>query len=76
MRDHYDLASMDGKKNPYLHDLTESVTIRLDNATIAYFKALGEEMGLSYQHLINLCLRDCSQCRRKPVVTRTPRQRS
>jgi uncharacterized protein (DUF4415 family) len=40
--------------------LKRQVTIRLDDATIAYFKALSDETGIRYQTLINLYLRDCA----------------
>ncbi len=33
--------------------------IRLDKETVAYFKALAQKNGISYQNLINLYLRDC-----------------
>ena len=36
------------------------ITIRLDKSTVAYFKELAEEMGMPYQNLINLYLRDCA----------------
>ncbi len=41
------------------------MTIRLDEATIGYFKGLAEEIGVPYQTLINLCLRDCATSGRK-----------
>jgi len=41
------------------------VTIRLDAETIGYFKALAVEMGVPYQTLINLYLRDCAASRRR-----------
>lgn len=37
----------------------QQVTIRLDTATVDYFKALADESGIAYQSLINLYLRDC-----------------
>ena len=65
MRDHYDFAEMKGEKNPYIKRLKQPITIRLDKATVAYFKALAEEMGMPYQNLINLYLRDCALKHRK-----------
>ena len=65
MRDHYDFSSMKGIRNPYLGKLKESITIRLDRPTVAYFKALAEELGMPYQSLINLYLRDCVESERK-----------
>ena len=65
MKDHYDFGKMKGEKNPYLKHLKQPITIRLDKATIAYFRALAGELGIPYQNLINLYLRDCALCRRK-----------
>jgi len=65
MRKHYDFGKMKGEKNPYIKHLKQPVTMRLDKATIAYFKSLGVELGIPYQSLINLYLRDCAQNRRK-----------
>ena len=60
MRDHYDFENMKGEKNPYIKELKQPVTMRLDKSTIAYFKSLAEELGMPYQGLINLYLRDCA----------------
>ena len=65
MRDHYDFSKMKGRKNPYLKHLKQPVTMRLDRDTIAYFKSLAEEIGIPYQSLINLYLRDCAVNERK-----------
>ena len=65
MRDHYDFSKMKGRKNPYLKHLKQPVTMRLDRDTIAYFKSLAEEVGIPYQSLINLYLRDCAMNERK-----------
>jgi len=65
MRNHYDFSKMKGVKNPYLKQLKQPVTIRLDKATVAYFKALASELGMPYQNLINLYLRDCAVSSRK-----------
>jgi predicted DNA binding CopG/RHH family protein len=59
MRDHYDFGNMKGTRNPYVGRLKESITIRLDRPTVAYFRALAAELGMPYQSLINLYLRDC-----------------
>ena len=50
--------------NPYAQKLKKQVTIRLDEDTIAYFKAMAEGKGLPYQGLINLYLLDCAQSHR------------
>ena len=42
-----------------------SMSFRLDEPTIAYFKDLSEETGIPYQTLINLYLRDCATSGRK-----------
>jgi predicted DNA binding CopG/RHH family protein len=60
MRKHYDFDKMKGERNPYVRQLKQPITIRLDKATIAYFKALAAELGMPYQNLINLYLRDCA----------------
>ncbi len=60
MRDHYDFENMKGEKNPYIKELKQPVTMRLDKSTISYFKSLAEELGMPYQSLINLYLRDCA----------------
>jgi len=66
MRDNYDFSQ--GKPNPYSDRLKKQVTIRLDNGTIQYFKDLAEEIGIPYQTLINLYLRDCALNKRKLVM--------
>jgi len=62
---HYDFATMKGEKNPYTKQLKQPVTMRLDKSTVAYFKSLATELGVPYQSLINLYLRDCALHRRK-----------
>jgi len=70
MRKHYDFSK--AKKNPYAKRLKQSVTIRLDASTVAYFRALAEETGLPYQSLINLYLRDCAASGRRIDLTWRP----
>ena len=65
MRSHYDFTKMKGVKNPYIKQLKQPITIRLDKATIAYFKDLALDVGIPYQNLINLYLRDCAENKRK-----------
>ena len=60
MRRHYEFDEMKGQRNPYVRQLKQPVTIRLDKATVAYFKTLAEELGMPYQNLINLYLRECA----------------
>jgi predicted DNA binding CopG/RHH family protein len=68
MRSRYDFAGMKGEKNPYVKQLKQPVTIRLDKASIDYFKGLASELGIPYQNLINLYLRDCAVNERKPTL--------
>ena len=63
MRDEYDFSK--AKHNPYAKALKSQVTIRLDKPTIEYFKKLSEEVGVPYQSLINLYLRDCAVSEKK-----------
>jgi predicted DNA binding CopG/RHH family protein len=65
MRKHYDFDKMKGEKNPYIKQLKQPITIRLDKSTVAYFKAMASELGMPYQNLINLYLRDCALNRKK-----------
>ena len=69
MRAHYDFSKMKARKNPYAKLLKQSVTIRLDRDTVAYFKELAARTGLPYQQLINLYLRDCA-IRKKELALR------
>ena len=66
MRKEYDFSK--SRKNPYASQLKRQVTIRLDTAAVAYFKQLGAELGMPYQNLINLFLRDCALQKRRPSV--------
>ena len=68
MRDHYDFRKMKGVKNPYIKQLKQRITMRLDKPTIIYFKTLAAELGMPYQSLINLYLRECAQNRKKPKI--------
>jgi predicted DNA binding CopG/RHH family protein len=60
MKSYYDFSKMKGQKNPYIKQLKQPVTIRLDKVSVAYFKAMANELGMPYQNLINLFLRDCT----------------
>jgi len=63
MRKEYDFSK--SRKNPYASQLKKQITIRLDEDAIKYFKAISEEIGIPYQSLINLYLRDCAVSNRK-----------
>lgn len=67
MRKEYDFSK--SRKNPYASQLKRQITIRLDEDAIAYFKAVSEEVGIPYQSLINLYLRDCAATHRKLDLT-------
>ncbi len=63
MRKEYDFSS--ASKNPYATQLKKQITIRLDEDSIGYFKGISEQVGIPYQSLINLYLRDCAAQGRK-----------
>jgi predicted DNA binding CopG/RHH family protein len=63
MRKEYDFSN--ARPNPYAKRLKRSVTIRLDEGTIEYFKDLAAETGIPYQTLINSYLRECAATRRR-----------
>ena len=63
MRKEYDFSA--AKKNPYAARLKKQITIRLDEESITYFKSISEDVGIPYQSLINLYLRDCAASHRK-----------
>jgi uncharacterized protein (DUF4415 family) len=63
MRKEYDFSK--SRRNPYAAQLKKQITIRLDEDAIAYFKGISEEVGIPYQSLINLYLRDCAASQRK-----------
>jgi uncharacterized protein (DUF4415 family) len=70
MRSEYDFSK--SRKNPYAKQLKRQVTIRLDTAAVDYFKKMAAEMGMPYQNLINLFLRDCAIQKRRPVIQWPP----
>ena len=63
MRKSYDFSK--SVENPYAKRLKKQITIRLDEDTILYFKAMAEDKGIPYQSLINLYLRDCANEQRQ-----------
>ena len=63
MREEYDFSS--ASKNPYASRLKKQITIRLDEESVNYFKSISENVGIPYQSLINLYLRDCAASQRK-----------
>ncbi len=64
----YDLSKMKSRRNPYAAKLKKSVTMRLSEDVVQYFKAMAAEAGVPYQSLINLYLRDCLAQNRKVEI--------
>lgn len=69
MRKSYDFST--ARRNPYAKRLKKQVTIRLDAPTLDYFKDLSEEIGIPYQTLINLYLRECFVKGKRPSLAWT-----
>ena len=67
MREEYDFSK--GAKAPYVKPAKTTVTIRLDQETVSYFKELAEQMNIPYQTLINSYLADCVANKIKPSVS-------
>ena len=63
MRKEYDFSP--ARKNPYASRLKRRITLRLDEESINYFKAISEHVGIPYQSIISLYLRDCAATHRK-----------
>lgn len=57
MLEEYDFSN--ARKNPYAKALKKQITINIDSNTIDYFKEQAEVVGIPYQTLINLYLKDC-----------------
>jgi uncharacterized protein (DUF4415 family) len=68
MREEYDIMSLNPKKNPHAKTNKKQVTINLDENVIEYFKNQSDAVGIPYQTLINLYLRDCMKNNRHPEV--------
>ena len=65
MKKEYDFSKMKSVKNPYAKFLKKQITIKINDNTIAYFKNLANETGITYQNLINLYLTDCANTHKK-----------
>jgi uncharacterized protein (DUF4415 family) len=63
MKKHYDFSK--ARRNPYAKRLKKQVTIRLDESTLQYFRTLADRVGVPYQTLINMYLRDCAESHRE-----------
>lgn len=57
MREEYDFSN--ARKNPYAARLKKTITINFDEDIIDYFKKESDSVGIPYQTLINMYLRDC-----------------
>ena len=68
MKRSYDFSA--ARRNPYARRLKKQVTIRLDEATLGYFRRLSGEFGIGYQTLINLYLRECAAAGKRPTLRR------
>ena len=64
MRAEYEFSKMKGRRNPYARLLKKPVTIRLGADVVEYFKSMANQLGVPYQNLMNLYLRDCVQSHR------------
>jgi predicted DNA binding CopG/RHH family protein len=49
MKKEYDLSKLKSQKNPYASKLKKSVTMRLSEDIISYFKDMATESGVPYQ---------------------------
>jgi len=67
MKDNYDFSN--SVKNPYPKKIKQQITIKIDEETINYFKKMADEIGISYQNLINLYLHDCAENNKKIKVS-------
>ncbi|AHN27903.1 MULTISPECIES: CopG family antitoxin [Snodgrassella] len=63
MKKEYDFSQ--AKRNPYSGQLKKTITIRIDEDSITYFKDMADETGLPYQVLMNMYLKDCAENKRK-----------
>ncbi|MBU0504986.1 MAG: BrnA antitoxin family protein [bacterium] len=63
MRKEYNFTK--ANKNPYAKQLKQQITIRIEKDTINYFKQLSSEIGIPYQNLINLYLKECAVSKKK-----------
>jgi uncharacterized protein (DUF4415 family) len=70
MRKSYDFSK--ATRNPYAKRVKRQLTIRVDDATIEYFRKLAEEVSVPYQTLINMYLRDCAASRRRLAMKWIP----
>ena len=63
MRKEYDFSK--AGQNSYGAQLNERITIQLDEDCIRYFKGISDKVGIPYQSLISLYLRECALTQRE-----------
>lgn len=68
MKTEYDFSKMKSRANPYASKLKKSVTMRLSEDVVEYFKHMAADAGVPYQSLINLYLRDCVMQHRRVQI--------
>jgi len=73
MRKHYDFSK--GRPNPFAKLFKKSITIRIDDSTLQYFKDLAATLGIPYQTLINSYLRECALKKKQLRLEWLPRRR-
>lgn len=59
MKAEYDLSKMKSRRNPYASKLKTPVTMQPSEDVVAYFERMAVDVGVPYQSLISLYLRDC-----------------
>ena len=67
MKKTYDFSS--AIKNPYAKKLKKPISIRIDEDVIEYFKTIADDVGVPYQVLMNLYLRQVKNEELKPRFT-------
>lgn len=55
-------------KNPYIKKIKKQISIRIEDDTVEYFKKLSSEIGIPYQNLMNMFLRECAEKNMKPNI--------
>ena len=64
MKKQYDFSK--AIKNPYAKQLKKPISIRSDEDVIEYFKQMADDVGVAYQGLMNLYLRQVKVQHLKP----------
>lgn len=67
MRESYDFSK--SRRNPYAKKLKKSITIRVDEDALNYFKGMAGKIEVPYQTLINMYLKDCAAHHRKLALS-------